>query len=55
MNNAPIYRRRRRVALALAVTVAAVPFLLLDDPSADIPTCHAWQNRTECNNNNKGK
>ena len=51
MNPHPTYRRRRRIALALAVTLAAAPWLIMNDPSADIPPCHAWQTRTECNNN----
>jgi hypothetical protein len=51
MNMHPRYRRRRRVAVAIAVTVAAVPFLLVNDPDADIPQCHAWQTRTQCETN----
>jgi len=47
MNMHPRYRRRRRVALAIAVTVAALPFFVFDTAS-DVPHCHAWQNRTQC-------
>ena len=38
MNHAPIYRRRRRVAVAIAITLAAICLHLTGGADADLPT-----------------
>lgn len=47
MNHAPIYRRRRRVAFAIAVTLAAVVLHCTGDADTDIPTHRSPVTRTE--------
>lgn len=51
MRHAPIYRRRRRVVVAVAVTLAAIGLRCTGGADVDIPTHrspvtkHEWINR----------
>lgn len=49
MNHAPIYRRRRRICLAVAVTLAAVVFHLTGPDGVDgNDPCHLTPNTPTC-------
>lgn len=50
MNPHPIYRRRRRVVVAVAVTLAALGLHCTGGADADIPTHRSPVTRTEWNN-----
>jgi len=49
LNNAPIYRRRRRVAVLAVVTIIAVPVALFGcDETLDRDACTMWPEVPPC-------